>query len=139
VKLLADTSALLALMWRDDQNHAAAATFVQENPQARFLLTDLVLSELATRLRAKSSAERAASAVGNLLESRRYELVFVDAEAVRGALAYMRRFADKRLSFADCASFEVMDRLRLDAAFTFARDFRDCGFRMVPRPSLLRG
>ena len=132
VKLLADTSALLALMWRDDRNHAAAARFVREHPQARFLLTDLVLSELVTRLRARSSAERATSAAASLLESRRYELVFVDAEVLRGALEHMRRFADKRLSLADGASFEVMERLRLDAAFTFDRDFRDCGLKMVP-------
>jgi predicted nucleic acid-binding protein len=132
VKLLADTSALLALAWRDDRNHDAAARFVRDNPQTRFLLTDLVLSELATRLRARSSADRAADAVASLLESRRYELVLVDAEVLRGALAQMRRFADKGLSFADCASFEIIERLRLGGAFTFDRDFRDCGFRMLP-------
>ena len=132
MKLLADTSALLALAWRDDRNHDAAARFVHDNPQARFLLTDLVLSELATRLRARSTAELAAGAVGRLLDSRRYELVLVDAAMLRGALEQMRRYADKRLSFADCASFEVMERLHLPGAFTFDRDFRDCGFRMLP-------
>jgi predicted nucleic acid-binding protein len=44
----------------------------------------------------------------------------------------MARFSDKRLSLTDCASFELMERLRLEAAFTFDRDFRDCGLRMVP-------
>jgi predicted nucleic acid-binding protein len=132
VKLLADTSALLALAWRDDRNHGVAVAFVRAHPQARFLLTDLVLSELATRLRARSSADRAASAVASLLESRRYELVLVDADVLRGALEQMRRFADKRLSFPDCASFEVMERLGVPAVFTFDRDFRDCGFEMVP-------
>ena len=44
----------------------------------------------------------------------------------------MKRFADKRLSLADCASFEVLDRFALDGAFTFDRDFRDCGYRMLP-------
>jgi len=58
--------------------------------------------------------------------------VLVDAELLRGALDHMRRFADKRLSFADCASFELMQRLHVGAAFTFDRDFRDCGFGMVP-------
>jgi predicted nucleic acid-binding protein len=44
----------------------------------------------------------------------------------------MRRFDDKRLSFTDCTSFEVMTRLKLEAAFSFDHDFRDCGFSMVP-------
>jgi predicted nucleic acid-binding protein len=132
VKLLADTSALLALAWRDDRYHQAAARFVREHPQARFLMTDLVLSEFGTRLRARTSADRAADAVARLLESRRYELVLVDADVLRGALDHLRRFADKRLSIADCASFEVMQRLHVEDAFTFDRDFRDCGFRMLP-------
>lgn len=132
MKLLADTSALLALMWRDDRNHPAAVAFVREHPQARFLLTELILSEVATRLRARSSAERAADAVDSLLDSRRYELVLVELDVLRGALGWMRRFRDKRLSLADCASFEVMERVGVQAAFTFDPDFRDCGFRMVP-------
>jgi predicted nucleic acid-binding protein len=44
----------------------------------------------------------------------------------------MARFADKRLSLADCASFEVLERLGIGSAFTFDRDFRDCGHHMLP-------
>jgi predicted nucleic acid-binding protein len=48
------------------------------------------------------------------------------------AFVRMGCFGDKRLSLIDCASFEIMDRLGLAAAFSFDRDFRDCGYRMVP-------
>ena len=100
--------------------------------RARFLMTDLVLSETVTRLRARASAERAVAVAEDLLRSRRYEVLFVDAGIVAGALRRMARFADKRLSLADCASFEVMEDLGLSTAFTFDRDFRDCGYQMVP-------
>jgi len=59
-------------------------------------------------------------------------VLFVDAELVEGALEWMERYRDKRLSLTDCASFEVMERLGLDAAFTFDRDFRDCGLATLP-------
>lgn len=132
MKLLADTSALLATMLRDDRNHAAAARFVRSQTSARFVLTDLVLAETATRLRARAGALRAVAVARELLRSRRYELVFVDSALLDGALARMERFADKRLSLADCASMELIDRLGLAGAFTFDSDFRDCGVSAFP-------
>ena len=132
MKLLADTGALLAFLLKADQHHRAAVEFVRQHPDARFVLTDLVLTELVTRIRARGDAARAAATGRSLLDSRRYSVVFVDAPLVRGALDRMEQFHDKRLSLTDCASFEVMDRLGLEAAFTFDRDFRDCGYAVVP-------
>ena len=132
MKLLADTSALLALILRNDQNHRAAAGYVRQNPAARFVLTELILAEVTTRLRARADAGRAVAVARDLLSSRRYEVIFVDVALLRGALDRMARLGDKRLSLCDCASFEVMEQLGLDQAFSFDLDFRDCGFRMVP-------
>ncbi len=132
MKLLADTSALLALVLADDSHHEAAKRFVRKNPQARFVMTELILNEVVTRVRTRADAARAVAFADDVLRSRRYDVVFVDAELLRGALAQMRRLADKRLSLTDCASFELMERLGLDGAFTFDRDFRDCGYRILP-------
>lgn len=132
MKLLADTSALLALLFREDQFHAAAAAFPRDNPGARFLLTDLILGEVATRVRARADAARAVHVSREILRSKRHELVLVDTRMVTEALVRMERFHDKKLSFADCASFAVMDRVGLRAAFTFDADFRDCGYTMLP-------
>jgi hypothetical protein len=132
VKLLADTSGLLALYVRDDVNHARALDFVRQFPKARYVLTELVLAEVATRLRALAGPERAASVTLSLLESRRYEVLFADPGLLRGAIEKMARLSDKRLSLTDCLSFELMERLGLREAFSFDRDFRDCGYAMVP-------
>jgi predicted nucleic acid-binding protein len=132
VKLLVDTGALLALAIRNDQNHAKARRFLAEHARARFVLTELIIAEVATRVRARAGAAKAAEVAGSLLGSRRYELVLIDLDLLRGSLEQMKRFADKQLSLTDCASFELMERLGLDAAFSFDTDFRDCGFRMVP-------
>jgi len=132
LKLLADTSALLALLWNDDARHPSAVDFRKRNPQARFVLTELILAELATRGRVKVGAKSAVDFTRDLLRSSRYDLILVDLELLEGALARMERYGDKRVSLTDCASFELMERLGIDAAFTFDRDFRDCGFRMVP-------
>lgn len=132
MKLLADTSGLLALYVRDDVNHARALDFVRQFPKARYVLTELVLAEVATRLRALAGPERAASVTLSLLESRRYEVLFADTGLLRGAIEKMARLSDKRLSLTDCLSFELMERLGLREAFSFDREFRDCGYAMVP-------
>ena len=132
MKLLADTGALLAFLLKNDQHHQAAVKFVQTNPNARFVLSSLILSEVVTRIRARTDAARAAETGRRILDSRRYSVVFVDAPLMQGGLNRLERFADKRLSLTDSVSFELIDRLGLQGAFAFDRDFRDCGFSMVP-------
>jgi predicted nucleic acid-binding protein len=131
-KLLADSSAFLALTDRDDRHHPSAVDFVRRNPSHRFVLTELIVAEVATRVRARADAARATALGASLLGGGRYELVLADVELLRAALGRMLQLADKRLSLTDCASFELMDRLGLRTAFTFDRDFRDCGYQMVP-------
>lgn len=132
MKVLVDTSALLALAFPDDRHHAAAVAFVQGHPEARLVLTELILAEVATRIRARAGAPRAVAVARSLFDSRRFELLFVDADLVRAGLDLMARFSDKRLSLTDCTSFELMDRLGLESAFAFDTDFRNCGYRMIP-------
>ena len=132
VKLLVDTGALLALALRKDRHHGAAVRFLKSLAHARFVLTDLVLAELATRLRARAGAAKAVAIVRDLLNSRRYEVVFVDRELLDAAVRKMERYDDKALSLPDCASFALMDQLGLDTAFAFDTDFRDCGYRILP-------
>lgn len=131
-KLLIDTGALLALFLKNDQHHRQAAAFARDDPDRRYVLTDLILAETVTRLRARAGAAQAVAIGRSLLEARRYDTVFVDPPLLTSALARMEQFNDKRLSMTDCVSFELMDRLGLRRAFTFDDDFRACGYDMAP-------
>jgi len=132
MRLLLDTSALLATTRRADRNHAAATRFARQSPGAQYVVSDLIVSEVATRLRANEGAARAVATARDLLAGRAAEVVFVDREILSSALSEMERFADKRLSLTDCVSFVLMGALRLDGAFTFDDDFRRCGFAAFP-------
>ena len=133
MKLLVDTGALLALALRKDRHHGAAVRFLKSVAHARFVLTDLVLAELATRLRARAGTAKAVAIVRDLLNSRRYEVVFVDRTLLEAAAGKMEKYRDKVPSVPDCASFALMDQLGLDTAFAFDTDFRDCGYQILPR------
>ena len=132
MKLLADSTTLLALYLADDRNHRAAIDFLRATPRARFVLSEMILGEVATRLAARAGAVRGVEVARALLASQRYEVLFVDRELLNDATAFMEKHADRRLSLTDCASMALMRRIGLQSAFTFDRDFRDCGFGMVP-------
>ena len=132
MKLLADTGALLALFNQRDEHHHRARRFVGESSRTQFVTTELIVSETVTRLRARASADRAAEIGEALMRSQRYEVLFADAPLLEAGLAHLRRFQDKQLSLADAVSFAVIDALALDGAFTFDRDFRDCGYAAYP-------
>ena len=98
MKLLVDTSALLALMMPRDRHHARAARFVRDSPHARFVLTELILAETVTRARARGSAEQAVATADRLLRSRRYELVLLDEDLLREAHRRPKQRAKTRLN-----------------------------------------
>jgi predicted nucleic acid-binding protein len=50
------------------------------------------------------------------------------------AEAILRRYADKRFSCTDAASFVVMERIGIDTVFTFDRNFTEHGQIHVLRP-----
>ena len=87
MKLLADTGALLALFNPRDRLHRQARQFVARAQHARFVLTELVVSETVTRLRSRLDAGRAADVGTALLQSRRYEVIFVDARLMEAGWA----------------------------------------------------
>ncbi|MBI4816316.1 MAG: PIN domain-containing protein [Deltaproteobacteria bacterium] len=132
MRLFLDTSAILALLIKNDQHHDRAVAFLERSARARFTLTELILSEVVTRVRARTNADLAVDAARRLMSSRRHSVVFMDAELLEQGLVQMARFKDKQLSLTDAVSFAAMNRFELDTAFSFDRDFRDCGFRMVP-------
>ncbi|HSC29490.1 MAG TPA: PIN domain-containing protein [Vicinamibacterales bacterium] len=134
MKLLADTGALLALFNPRDRLHRPARKFARGAAGTRFVVTELIVSETVTRLRARTDAAYAADVGTALLRSRRYEVLFVDPPLVEAGLVNLTRFADKRLSLVDAVSFAVIRSLALDGAFAFDRDFRDCGFAIYPGP-----
>jgi len=132
VKVLIDTGALLALFLKNDRHHQRAAAFARARPDLRYVLTNLILAETVTRLRARAGAAQAVAVGRSLLEAQRYEVLFADAPLVASALARMEQFSDKRLSLTDCVSFEFMDRLQITRAFAFDDDFRLCGYLALP-------
>ena len=133
MRVLADTSALLALSRRQDQYHADAVKIAERHLAAggRYLGTTLILGELYSHLLYLRGPAGARAALTHLLDDPAHEWVEVTAALVREAKArWLMRFADQSFSLVDAVSFEIMRREKLTQAFAFDHHFETAGFEL---------
>ncbi len=134
MRVLVDTSALLALSLARDQWHARAARTARSNAASgiRYLGTTFILAEFHVRLLYARGADAAREATSRLVNDPSHEWLAVDTDLVQHAVArWLTRFPDQRFSLTDAVSFEVMRRERLTHAFAFDKHFEAAGFSVV--------
>ena len=128
-RVLVDTSAVFALLDRDDANHAAArsALAALQKRRAEPLLTNFIVAESHALLLARLGSRVARSwLLGNAWPIER-----VTEEDEARARAIIARYTDKTYSYTDATSFAVMERRTLKMAFAFDPHFQQHGFQLV--------
>ncbi|HVX40231.1 MAG TPA: PIN domain-containing protein [Gemmatimonadaceae bacterium] len=134
MRVLVDTSALLALANGRDQWHARAVRIARANAASgiRYVSTTLVLAEFHAHVLYVRGPDEARRRVSALLEDPVHEWHPVDAAFASDAVAHwILRYADQRFSLADAVSFELMRRERLKQAFAFDKHFETAGFALL--------
>jgi predicted nucleic acid-binding protein len=132
MRAFADTSALYAVLDRDDAQHAAAAhrwrTLLDSD--VALVTSNYVALETVALCQHRLGVAAVAALVTDLLPV--VTLEWVTAEDHRAALAALLTAARRDLSLVDCTSFELMRRLGLRDAFAFDRHFAEQGYTVVP-------
>jgi predicted nucleic acid-binding protein len=132
VKVLVDSSALLALLAPEDRHHEAARTWLTESHRRRedrLLSHNYVVLESAALIRSRLGAPATRALFDDLLPL--VETVFVDESLHRAAVSsYLARPSGP--SLVDRVSFHVMRDAGIRRAFAFDSDFRGEGFETVP-------
>jgi len=131
VTLFVDTSALYALMDRDDLNHERARRFwIELSPDEPLLTHDYVLVETSALVQRRLGIE----ALQTLLDELTLPIstVFVDRVMHDAAVSGVLNARVRQVSLVDVVSFEVMRRAGVRAAFTFDDHFAQFGFELRP-------
>jgi len=128
-RVLVDTSAVYALLDRDDAFHETAKRSLEQMKRARSdpVLTNFLVAECHALCLARLGASVARSWLLN--NQWKVERVTADDEAAAGEI--IRKYTDKTFSYADATSFAVMERLGLRTAFAFDPHFRQYGFQVI--------
>lgn len=127
MKVLVDSSAIVALLFANDDNHQAAVDCLRRLTieGAELLLSNFVLAETYNLLAVRTYPARAREWL--LRNTWPVERITVADE--EEAFRIIERHADKDYSYTDATSFALMRRLACDIAFTFDQHFAQFGLR----------
>jgi predicted nucleic acid-binding protein len=133
--VLVDTSAYFALVVDEGARHQTAIAVLQylRQRRARLFTTSIILAETHALLLSRLNRVDLAAALFEGIYTSRSTTIIRPTEADElAALALIKRYADKRFSFADALSFVTMEQSALAYAFTFDRNFAQYGFVTFP-------
>jgi predicted nucleic acid-binding protein len=126
--VFADTSALYALMVRDDDMHVRAKrcfSYFAEHA-VQLLSSSFVLVETMALLQSRvglSAAQDFHSRIVPLLE-----ILWVNADWYGRAVQRLTMQAQKEISLVDCLSFEIMEARAVPLAYAYDKHFEENGF-----------
>jgi predicted nucleic acid-binding protein len=130
--IIADTSALVSLATKTDQNHGPATKAAASLRQAQrpIILPSDVLVETVNILGKKSDHATVLKAAGELLRS---DSQFLLVETTSHLEAALRKFKDQSqaVSLTDCIVMAVADHYGTKDIFGFDRQFADAGYHRL--------
>ena len=127
-----DSSAFYALIDDRDRNHGAAAGILSRlaNEASRLFTTNLILAETHALLLSRLGRQIALQFLDDV-DAGNTTVVRVAAGEEQRARAILRQYDDKDFSLTDATSFAVMERLKINAAFSFDSDFSQFGWSVL--------
>lgn len=128
-QVLVDTSAVYALIDRNDTYHRRAVSLLRSLPRRGTtpLLTNFIIAETHALLLSRLGPETAR----DWLLGQIWPIERVDPQDEGKAKEIIQRYTDKTFSYTDATSFAVMERLGIQEAFAFDPHFRQYGLKLL--------
>lgn len=125
MKVFVDSSAIAALIIKNDGNHEAAVVSLKQltEKNAELVLSNFVIAEAYNLIASRTYSGKAREWV--LTNTWTVERVMSADE--KEALKIIENYTDKDFSYTDATSFSLIKRLGFDLAFTFDRHFKQYG------------
>ncbi len=128
-----DTGALIALSDRNDKNHERAVLYFKTAVKSGvlFILGKHVVIEYIDGVAKRINKIKAIQELDSIIGSKLLLIEWEIKEDWVQAVEYFKRYKDQKIDLTDCLSFSIMERMGIDAAFTFDSDFQTHGFKVM--------
>ena len=135
MSVFVDTSALYAVLDRDDANHVPAKATWREllGGEEVLISHNYVLVETCALVQHRLGIAALRALQEDVFPVLQVE--WIDESRHQTALEAALTAARRKLSLVDCASFLVMRQLGIEKAFCFDKHFHQQGFGVVPKPA----
>lgn len=130
--ILIDSSYILALVDRRDQNHSRAIQLVSKYDNVPMIVTAAILLEIGASL-AYGFRKQVIQIIEEFQTSPNIEIIPLSPELFEQAFQYFKKHQDKEWSLTDCVSFVEMQQRGISQALTFDHHFQQAGFIALMR------
>ncbi|MBI5216057.1 MAG: PIN domain-containing protein [Ignavibacteriae bacterium] len=131
MKVFLDTSAFLAVLDEDDENHESATnTWNELITNDKILITsNYIIVETLALAQHRFGLESVRVFQEDIYPL--LQIVWMDKLTHEQAINNLLTFSRRKLSYVDCTSFQVMRELSIEGVFCFDEHFVEQGFTVV--------
>ncbi len=127
MSLLIDTSALIAARNAEDKNHKRAVDTmvpVLKGEYGKVFTSDYIFDEAVTLAYMRTGSKRFSRDIGTFAKARPITMRFIEPMDFDRAWELYNQYEDKHFSFTDSTNIALMERLDIEAIFTFDSEFK---------------
>ena len=125
-----DTSFVVALVNRKDQNHSLALDLAERFAGPGLVTTDAILLEIGNAL-SRNFKRASVEIIEDFLASDDVKVIHLDPPLFRKAFDLYKSHTDKLWGLIDCVSFVVMKELAITDALSADKHFEQAGFNIL--------
>lgn len=121
-----DTGAFVAYRNKKDKYHEAAFKIFRgalEGKYGQMYTSDYIYNEALTLALARTNDISVAMDIADVILSPRIKMVFVDAGILEKSTRIFEQYSDRKLSFTDAVTIEIMNELGVEKYFGFDAHF----------------
>lgn len=126
MSIFADTGAFLAYRNKKDKYHVTALKLFRDALKGKYgniYTSDYIYDEALTLALIRTNNIAVAMDIAEVIQSPRINMVFVDTELLEKSTKTFNQYSDRKLSFTDAVSIEIMKELNIEKYFGFDSHF----------------